>query len=765
MSGKQKVFFLIAALSCALAQKAFSGIPISGGDNSIRRNLVSGGGALSSGTGFSLNCALAETAITTAAGSGFKFSSGLMPLAAQPGTIISITAVSKTTGTLELAWTAPGLDGFQGAVNYGLYHINISSQASHVFDPTVFVTEFSTSVTPGEPQVYIFTGLEPNTTYYTRIYLTDALKVAAEDSAHSDESTLAKLPVSPELSGVFSSSVSFTWNIPAGDAEGYKLDASSTNFGALFPSGVVYSSSTEQGLQLTLTVDNLHSNTTYYFRLASLNWQRDVNFGTILATCTLHAPHLLPIENLSMLPEALSRSLQFTWTNPDYIDLLGVLVQMSTQPIAATAKDGVDYHTGDVLADGSVVLSSAAGAAQAQAGLLLDSTYYYRFTSRNTAHLYSVFVSTECLLDLPPMSPAGLQASLNSARTEITVVWNGVQSNYDGSGFRFAATPLELARYEIYRATGIINPAWTFITSVPASSQSATMPLPDPASVYYYKVAAVDSEGIPGNSMIVDTEKNLYAIAPDKISRLKIPYEIAKVVTPGGNPGGNPLFFAALDRAQDEGGKVIKSVNFTPIQAPSGAQLNDLNLASPNMDIILHYETENGQVVPGSLKNASAAAPSALTPSVTVADASSSLAAYWFNGREYVKVFGTVDPAAQTITVHSALAGRYQIRTLARTAGVSFGVKEISNKAITPNGDGKNDYVVFTFDNPRDSEISGKIYDLSGAFVADMRPGTQVADTLTWDGKSGSAVVPRGVYVYQIKAEGKTFNGTIVVIR
>ncbi len=46
-----------------------------------------------------------------------------------------------------------------------------------------------------------------------------------------------------------------------------------------------------------------------------------------------------------------------------------------------------------------------------------------------------------------------------------------------------------------------------------------------------------------------------------------------------------------------------------------------------------------------------------------------------------------------------------------------------------------------------------------------MRAGSQMADTLTWDGKAGGRTVPRGVYIYQIKAEDKTFNGTIVVVR
>jgi gliding motility-associated-like protein len=86
------------------------------------------------------------------------------------------------------------------------------------------------------------------------------------------------------------------------------------------------------------------------------------------------------------------------------------------------------------------------------------------------------------------------------------------------------------------------------------------------------------------------------------------------------------------------------------------------------------------------------------------------------------------------------------------------------NKFITPNGDGLNDAVVFNFDNPKLSSFQGKIYDIRGAFVADMLPGP-VNDSLLWDAKAGGHVVPRGVYMYQIQAEGKTFTGTVVVIR
>ncbi|MEK7745693.1 MAG: gliding motility-associated C-terminal domain-containing protein, partial [Elusimicrobiota bacterium] len=154
--------------------------------------------------------------------------------------------------------------------------------------------------------------------------------------------------------------------------------------------------------------------------------------------------------------------------------------------------------------------------------------------------------------------------------------------------------------------------------------------------------------------------------------------------------------------------------------------------------------------------------------SVPAAEAGKSLGLYWDNGTKYVKLYGKVDPAAQTVSVQGAMPGSYQIRSLVREQGFSFDLSTLSNKAITPNGDGLNDAAVLWGDNPKDSAYSGKIFDLSGAKVADMAQGPLSGTgtwSLSWDGKAGGRAVDGGVYVYQIRAEDKIFNGTLLVIR
>ena len=87
-------------------------------------------------------------------------------------------------------------------------------------------------------------------------------------------------------------------------------------------------------------------------------------------------------------------------------------------------------------------------------------------------------------------------------------------------------------------------------------------------------------------------------------------------------------------------------------------------------------------------------------------------------------------------------------------------------RIFTPNGDGANDKAVFHFDNPELLPIDGQIFDLTGARVASMRPGTDPDTLLVWDGKdSDGRTVPGGIYLYQIVFQGKRATGTVIVAR
>lgn len=381
------------------------------------------------------------------------------------------------------------------------------------------------------------------------------------------------------------------------------------------------------------------------------------------------------------------------------------------------------------------------------------------------------------------MAPAGLASTLAADGSSITMRWGGVASNLDGSGFRQAVgvNGWEINRYTISRSTGIARSNWVWLADLPITASSFTASVPEPGRVYYYRIEAKDNFGNEtDDSMVMDSDLNLYAVAADQVTRLKIPAQQVAALQAAGNRWGKDLLIRAKDRPQDLGDRVVRSVSFDTYLAPSGLSA-PLGITAPGMEVVLQYKTENGQVVPsavlsdlereslalsasGGLSPLAAAAPP-LKPSVGANAAPTNLAAYWQNADEYVKLFGHVDLFNKTVALNTAMLGAYQIRSVLRSAGFSFDIAAISNKAITPNGDGLNDTVVFIFDNPMDSSFAGKIYDMRGAFVADMRTGPLLGQSLLWDGKAANQTVPGGVYVYQIKAENKVFNGTLMVIR
>ncbi|MFH0948095.1 MAG: hypothetical protein V1833_03755 [Elusimicrobiota bacterium] len=115
------------------------------------------------------------------------------------------------------------------------------------------------------------------------------------------------------------------------------------------------------------------------------------------------------------------------------------------------------------------------------------------------------------------------------------------------------------------------------------------------------------------------------------------------------------------------------------------------------------------------------------------------------------------------------LTMNYELLTMNCFYAADFKIEQVRPKIITPaSSPGMNDVLIVSYENPNDSNVSGKIITLNGSYLADML--VDNSDTynpkITWDGKDdGSSVVSSGIYIYQIEVEGKVFNGTVVVAR
>lgn len=750
--------FFAPVLLGALLQgvPAWAGARMSGGQVVVSRSASAAAGGEMAGTGFKLLLSGGEAGAAAHFGPTLSLRSGLMPVFVSPGAVTELVAVSKSTGDLELAWTAPGRDGFVGNVSGGVFRIDYSTDPAHPFTPTLFKTELAATHAPGQAYTYLVSGLLPNATYYARVYLGDEAKVFADDGDRLDESTLARAP-DPFFADVSPSSVAISWPIPSGSAAGYEATGSSTPFGAPGPRLDV-TSATANASAATLVITGLLPGTTYFFRVASLNWQSDRNYSVILATFTPQSGQPLPVAGLSVSGSPSARTAQVAWSNPAFSGFTGVLVLVSTSPFESPITDGTTYAPGQLLAGGEAVLSTRAASAVSDAGLQLDTTYYYRARTIGQGPAYSVSVSTTLFLDLPPMAVAGLRAALSADRSSVTISWSEVQSSADGTPWRVGGAPqgFELSRYEVLRATSIVRAGWAAVASLSSGATSYLDALPVPGAVYYYKIEARDAYPESDAAMAVSTEGDLYAVASDGVTRLKMPRALAGDLLAASSRYGSDLLARAELSPQDSGGNVLSSARFRVRKSPSGVDVGDFRFSRPQAEVSVAYQAVGGVLVPAGAQPAAAPIPES--------DAARRLGLYWDAGSRFVKVFGRVDPAERAVGVTGEFPGSYQVRALLREETLAFDRSGVSNKAVTPNGDGLNDVAVFTFDNPRDSAVSGSIYDSNGAFVADMRPGP-IQNSLEWDGKAGGRPVAGGAYIYQIRGEDKVFRGTVLVIR
>jgi gliding motility-associated-like protein len=214
-------------------------------------------------------------------------------------------------------------------------------------------------------------------------------------------------------------------------------------------------------------------------------------------------------------------------------------------------------------------------------------------------------------------------------------------------------------------------------------------------------------------------------------------------------------------RPQDVGNGVYQSEQWSAY-LNGGSLLANYVLPKPGR-FVLGFNEVNGVPVADTAPTngfAPLAVPAA-GPTVSAGD----LGVFWFNGQQYQKMYGTVDTVGQTVSVATPNLGIFQIRAQSRAAGAVFDVSNIPSKVITPNGDGLNDVWQFYYDpGPNNVTPTGKVFDLRGAYVADLVPGL-VPNSLTWNGFMNGLPVRSGVYVYRITGDGKTFTGTIVVAR
>jgi gliding motility-associated-like protein len=375
-------------------------------------------------------------------------------------------------------------------------------------------------------------------------------------------------------------------------------------------------------------------------------------------------------------------------------------------------------------------------------GVLAGSTYYYEVSAFNslgveftTSPIQQVFVRTA-----PTLPPTSVYVA--PAISSTTITWQPPTEYNFGLPFVSSTAPRfdELTGYHVWRATGTFGP-WTLVTTVSTPTTTAVDPGVFPGASY--RVTAIN---------ITEESLSAYLVDPSGIGHIPAPDGQSQMIL---TPGSLSTLQAGPYWAESSTQPMTTTIG--PQALPPAQKV----YASVKFDVFTGTQAVTSNIQfqkPANLQMSYAPYSATITsPQQT--------SVFYDNGNKWLQLFGTADTANKMVRTEVYSGGLYQLRGVERTQDFSFNSSGLINKFITPNGDGKNDSATFTAQNPRNSEVIGKIYDLTGSLV------TQFCDTVSnpivcsWDGKANGHVVPGGVYIYQLLGDGHSFTGTVVVIR
>ena len=409
-------------------------------------------------------------------------------------------------------------------------------------------------------------------------------------------------------------------------------------------------------------------------------------------------------------------------------------------------SDSDGFKRADEYAQAWIPLSPGENEVRIVDGFNPGTTYYFSVESVNSYSVRSEFSNVALAAALTPAPPVSLKISQGDVN-KVNLSWlspSGFSSLIEFSDRAAPSYPYEIKNYQVFRAVSPFEENWQFIAEVSSATPAYTDTI-DIGAIYYYYVKAVNEAGSSRPSQIKSNgSDSIFFVSDDKMAVFEAPKAVASLFETSTGDQMQTYSVYITSSAQDVTPRVVKSMEF---KAYRGGIIPDSNFTMPDKASVKLYYAKNGsEIIPSQVTD------------------EKKISMYYYNGAKWFNLYGDVDPINNSVELKTSLLGKYQLRLTERTNNFSADSSGLSNRFLTPNGDGKNDNMVFIFDNPRKVSVKGKLFDLKGAFVADMTEGP-VENSLKWNGQFENKPVSGGVYVYQIEAEGKVYNGTVVVIR
>ncbi len=135
------------------------------------------------------------------------------------------------------------------------------------------------------------------------------------------------------------------------------------------------------------------------------------------------------------------------------------------------------------------------------------------------------------------------------------------------------------------------------------------------------------------------------------------------------------------------------------------------------------------------------------------------VAVAWWDGSRWRPLAARRNANLNTLSFR--IANGMKLFAILPSAAASPDDARPSQKVITPNGDGANDTLIFTFFDAA-SNIQVEIFDITGRRIRSLSG----VGTTTWDGRDDSGdIVESGVYIYQYSDGGKRISGAVAVAK
>ena len=674
-------------------------------------------------------------------------------------------AFTANEGEILLQWTAPDSDSLPtgNGPPVSVYFIRYAtfSAASLAGDTTTWwsmasSTHATTTPPQAPPQIEsdILTGLEPGATLYFGIKSRDSagnlsfIDILSETGPQANAQVPDFAP--PQVAGLSisasTSSLTVSWSAStAPDVNEYRIYWDTSAPADVFAASVTLPSGTTY-----FAFNNLVQNNTYFFYVTALDRGLPAFLGDVLesppsAVVSAYPPASpAPPVVLNLTATAGDMQVTLDWDDSTDPTVAGYFLYRSLSGAGPFARINATALTTSTYVD---------------TGLTNGVTYFYGITTVDGSAVESAIIGIVSATPRKPFSsrpqePTGVFGTLSSTGV-FSIVWTPVTMDVTLS------TRVELASYRIYKSSALEGPFFYRDTVNPLLTAWQAPELVPPT--VWYLVRAMDtSDNESDDSMRVEATSvpTTYAVSADETARVMFTGNDALAIRATASEQGEDIRIVVDRKSVEEQGTVLNSYEIKSFGAASGSEIKDIKFARPT--VALQFRFAKGLRAPY------------FKPGTAFRYAGSTLrdvGIFWHNRVEFVKFGGKIDDQTGVVSIKTASPlGKYQVRQVLRAG--EFSIAQITpRKIFTPNGDGVNDEIIIFLENPNDSVISqARVFDLTGAEVADFEQGIVAGAhgviSLKWNGKDRIGnYVRSGVYVYQIKSEGKTLNGTMVVAR